>query len=39
MGQNSVLYSYQDFPTEQNEENELNKILNDSYNKGSEVYN
>ena len=30
----SVLYSYQDFPTEQNEENELNKILNDSYNKG-----
>ena len=30
----SILYSYQDFPTEQNEENELNKILNDSYNKG-----
>jgi len=30
----SVLYSYQDFPTEQNEENELNKILNYSYNRG-----
>ena len=30
----SVLYSYQDFPTEQNEQNQLNKILNDSYSKG-----
>jgi len=30
----SVLYSYQDFPTEQNEQNELNKILNDSYSMG-----
>ena len=30
----SVLYSYQDFSAEQNEQNELNKILNDSYNKG-----
>ncbi len=30
----SVLYSYQDFPAEQNEEDELNKILYDSYKKG-----
>ena len=30
----SVLYSYQDFPAGQNEQNELNKILNDSYSMG-----
>ena len=30
----SVLYSYQDFPDEQNEKDELNKILHDSYKKG-----